>query len=452
MRIPFLNFLTGFLLILLSPKVNAQQLIDRYIQEGLRSNLEAQRLNKNMEQAVWALRESKRLYGPTLDFVANHKVNYRKPINLNQGGLAAGLSGFLEQAQMGYVKDGNLYFPPRNQFSDLLQVNQPLFDRSLNLQVDLRKADQALAENHISDFKIELETAIRSAYLQFLHSKEFIRINEENLIISLQQLSVTEKLLAQQKITRDAKYRALATIEKVQASLNTAQAELTAATAYFNFLLNKDLESEIEIDTEMFLSPNSTYNIVAMHEREEFTYKINQLALQETQGTILQKQIRAQAWPVILFQAQGGIQGVNYDFNNARLPLFSAGITLKWKLFNSGTRSAEMEQARLKTESLSIQKEHLQKDFEQQRHTGFIKLHNQLKNYQAIQAAKTNSEKYLDAVQKKYAEGLSTVAELYDAQEQQLQTSIDQINWYYQLQQLLIDYNKIATNKLKFIQ
>jgi len=125
---------------------------------------------------------------------------------------------------------------------------------------------------------------------------------------------------------------------------------------------------------------------------------------------------------------------------------------LKWNLFNSGTRSTEIQQAKLKNESLTIQKDYIQKEFEQQRHTGYNKLVNQIKNYQAVNAAKTNSEKYLDAVQQKYNEGLSSVIELYDAQDQKLQTSITEISWYYDLQQLIIDYNKIAIHKLKLIK
>jgi len=452
MRIKFLILLCGFQVVLLTQKVNAQQIIDTYIQVGISSNLDAQRLNKDMERSIWAIRESKRLYGPTVDFVASHKVNYKKPINLSEGGLASGLSGFLEQAQLGFIKDGNLYFPPRNQFADLLQVNQTIFNKTLDYQIDIRKVEKDLAENKISDFKIELETAIRSAYLTVLQSSEFITIYKENLEISNQQLAFTEKLLAENKITRDAKYRALASVEKAQANLNSAQTGFNSATSYFNFLLNKPLDSEIEIDPEMLLNIHSKYKLLYTEQNDVFTYKINNVEIQEKQGSLIEQQIRSQALPVVLFQAQGGIQGINYDFSNSRLPLFSAGITLKWNLFNNGTRSAEIQQSRLKNESLAIQKDYILKDFEQQRNTGIMKLENQLKNFQAVNAAKTNSEKYLDAVQKKYKEGLSSVIELYDAQEQKLQTSISEINWYYDLQQLVIDYNKIAINKLKLIK
>lgn len=452
MRIKFLILLSGFQVILLTPKVNAQKIIDSYIQLAVSSNLDVKRLNKDIERSIWAVRESRRLYGPNLDLIANHKVNYKKPINLSQGGLASGLSGFLEQAQLGFVKDGNLYFPPRNQFADLLQVDQTIFNKSLDYQVDIRKTDQELAVNRISDFKIELETTIRSAYLTFLEASELITVYKENLEISTQQLVVTEKLLAENKITRDAKYRALSNLEKAKANLNSAKTSLTSAISYFNFLLNKSLESEIEIDSEMLLSTHSKYSLLSVYENDPFTYKINNIEIQEKQGSLMQQQIRAQALPIVLFQAQGGIQGINYDFSNSRLPLFSAGITLKWNLFNSGIRIAEIHQAQLKNESLSIQKQYILNDFEQQRHTGFIKLENQLQNYQAVNAARTNSEKYLDAVQKKYNEGLSSVIELYDAQEQKLQTSISEISWYYDLQQLVIDYNKISINKLKLIK
>jgi len=251
---------------------------------------------------------------------------------------------------------------------------------------------------------------------------------------------------------RDSKYRALTNLEKAQANLNSAQTNLTSAVSYFNFLLNKSLDSEIEIDQEMLLNVSSKYSLISMEENNEFTYKINNVALQEKQGNLIQQQIRAQALPVVLFQAQSGIQGINHDFTNSRLPIFSAGITLKWNVFNSGIRDAEIQQAKLKNESLALQKNYIQKEFEQQRHTGFMKVENQLKNYQAVSAAKNNSEKYLDAVQKKYNEGLSSVIELYDAQEQKLQTSINEISWYYELQQLMIDYNKIAINKLKLIK
>jgi len=452
MRIKFLILLFGFQAFLLIQKVNAQQIIDHYIQVGISSNLNGQRLSKDIERSIWALRESKRLYGPTVDFVANHKLNYKKPINLNEGGLASSLSGFLEQAQLGFVKDGNLYFPPRNQFADLLQVNQTVFNKPLDYQVDIRKAEQALAENKILDFKIELETAIRSAYLSFLQANEFTSVYKENLEISKLQLGFTEKLLAENRITRDAKYRALANIEKAQADLNSAQTGLNAASTYFNFLLNKPLDAEIEIDHEMLLNIHAKYGLLSSEQNEEFTYKINDLAIQEKQAGLVEQQIRAQALPILVFQAQGGIQGINYDLSNSRLPVFSAGLSLKWNLFNSGTRSTEIQQAKLKNESLTIQKDYIQKEFEQQRHTGYNKLVNQIKNYQAVNAAKTNSEKYLDAVQQKYNEGLSSVIELYDAQDQKLQTSITEISWYYDLQQLIIDYNKIAIHKLKLIK
>ena len=97
-------------------------------------------------------------------------------------------------------------------------------------------------------YKRQLVFDIKSAYFMHLGLVSAVKIYESALLLVNKNVEINESLLRNGKSLPANYLRSQSEAERVIAELNSAQNRAANARKYFNFLLNKDLDSEIDLN------------------------------------------------------------------------------------------------------------------------------------------------------------------------------------------------------------
>lgn len=441
-----------YTLLLSAGAAHAQSVLEQYVTTGIQQNANVLKQQSDYSYALWALQESKRMFGPSVDANGSYTRNFRNPIDLNRLGSSTGSDfiDMLKNIQSGMLHNGKLYFPSSpNQYALSVTATQNVYNPQLMDTRMVKQENSAAAQASLADFRAELEADIRNAYFQYLRAVNLLVPLEKAINTTLQTLLATEQLVAQQKLTKENLYRTRASLAQYRTRLANMQNTRTKAQAYFNFLLNRPLTDSIAEDARYRYNPAATYEAEADTLPLHPGYRLEYLQhLQQLYGW-QQKVYGAERKPVVQLKATGGISGSSISFSNSRLPYGLLQLTAKWTLFNNGASRARQQQAYYQQQSLHAQYEYMQAQLQNNELSGLSDIQTQLNNYASVKESYYSAQVYFTAIKQKYLAGLSTILELTDAQNQLLQSEMDCMDWYYTLQQQLALYQKNTGKKIK---
>jgi outer membrane protein TolC len=125
----------------------------------------------------------------------------------------------------------------------------------------------------IDIYKRELVKNIKEAYYQYLQAGKAVDIYNNALALASENLRVSEKLVQNGQATKESEMRAKAQVSQVKASVIAAVNQQQNAAAYFNCLLNLQLEAPIVTDSTILerVNTNATTLDEAPARREELT-------------------------------------------------------------------------------------------------------------------------------------------------------------------------------------
>lgn len=431
----------------------AQEILAKYIQQGVESNLNIQKLKSDYQTALWALKESKRMFGPTVDFAGNYNRNLRSPIDIPQNGVPEKFIDFLNQLQTTSSDHGKLYFPPRNQFSGAVQVSQSLFNRTLDYQAAIKNSERKASENLLEDYKTELKAEITLAYFRYLQACQQKEILTESVVLTRDKMISIGQLIDQHKLTRDALYKGRTDQDRLAARIAQTENERLKSKNYFNFLLNKDQADSVLIDQDCLFNAKSRYTVENLPVEDSAAgYRLNYLSNREKSVGLQQKLIKAQLLPVLQFNGRAGISGTQFSLDNPRLPFSTLQLSMKWNLFSSGVNHAKFQQAQFTQQSIHAQYEQTKSQLKLQELAAISDVNTQLGSYTAVSSARLNSEKYFQAVNERFQLGMASTLELFDAKSQLLEADLERLQWYYNLQTAISTYQKNTGKTIKLIQ
>ena len=433
----------------------SQNILQAYVEEGINNNLNTQQHAANYEKALWGLKEAKRLYAPSVDFVASYEHLFRKPYDLDRetnNPVLSGLLDFINTLDNSYIQDGKLYYPARNNYLAGVQLTQTIYNPELAYNKRMKEAGSRSAQAQLEDFKTELEAEIQSAYYNYLQAYFVKECVSQSLSLTKKNLRGIENLIAQQKVTKEVLYKARTNVSNRKAQLHNAENKETKARNYFNFLLNRPLDSSIEIDAAYIYEQSIKYEL-----GQEFTsnpdneYRLSHIRGMMDYTTAEQNRIRANALPKIQFGALAGYRGTRLDFEQGRNYIGQIQLSLKWNLFNSGVNKAKARQAAFQFGGLKLQYEQQENQLALNEMNALNDVTTELKNYTSVKDSYNNASVYYSVVEQKFGQGMATILELTDAEEQLLQSDANNYTWYYQLLIQTANYQKTTGKTIKII-
>jgi len=444
--------ITSILLLLFSTSIEfcqAQQILNNYAEAGLNHNVNIDKLNFDYQSSVWALEESKKMFGPSLDMTGGYTRNFRQPINL--GSESGGTASILDQILMSSSKDGKLYYPGINNFRSALEITQNIYNKQLVYTKKIREENRKSSASQLADFKLELDAEIRNAYFQYLQAVALKEAVERGVKNARQNLTSVQSLLQQQKLTKESLYKSRANLSSVEAQLSDIENSRVKAQFYFNYLINKLPQDTILIDKFYLYDPARIYSIIVEPDTTTTAYRVGALESTIKSAEMQKNLVRAQSLPILQLKATGGISGNRIDFSNGRLPYGAVEISFKWNIFNSGAAHARSRQAFFQKRSLVSQLQDTRNQLRMDDLSAFSDVSNQLNIYSSVNSGYKNASVYYSALRTKFMAGVATLLELLDAEYSLQQADMERLKWYYALQIKISTYQKKTSKTIKLI-
>jgi outer membrane protein len=417
---------------LASSPSTAQSPLDDYIQEGLKSNLVLKQKEISMEQAQQSFQIARSYFLPSVQLLADYTSGEGgRSISIPVGDLLnpvyASLNQMTQSDAFPQIENVNQNFFPKNFYDAKIRTSIPLINTDLYVNRSIQGQQVVLKQLEREAYKRQLVLDIKTAYYNLLSADAAVKIYESALTLVNKNVEINESLLKNGKSLPANVLRSKSEAQKVKADLNNARNNVTNARKYFNFLLNRELDTEVDLNDpirETISIPGDTATAFA-NTREELqmikTVKsINESSLRMTR---LNKAPKVNAFLDL------GTQAYDWKFNNDSR-YYLVGVQLTLPLFQGFRNSITSRQGSLEIQKTQQNLTNTARQLDLAVSVAKNNLQTTTDNYTAAQDQLRSAQSYFNLVEKGYREGVNSLIEYLDARNQltssQLQLNLRQ--------------------------
>jgi outer membrane protein TolC len=340
--------------------------IERYVAEGLRSNLALRSETLEVERAAAALAEARARYFPEASVQARYsRADGGRVVNLPIGTalnpVYSTLNDMLiaqgQPAQFPQIGDETIRFLREEEQDTRIVVRQPLYAPAISAAVRAQSALLDASNYQRMALARTLRRDITISYLDWLKARSSVDIVTSSETLLRENLRVNESLLENGKITDDQVLRAKAELLDVEQQKREVENLSRQAQSYFNFLLNRPFSSAIETASVPTTTNENDEALEqlwtrALDRRPELG-RVEQLK----QASAAQVRIaRKQRWPTLSLGIDAGTQGEQYRFGDG-YNFGVASLLFTWRLFDGGGDAARVSGARAAERQLVLREE-----------------------------------------------------------------------------------------------
>jgi outer membrane protein TolC len=266
-----------------------------------------------------------------------------------------------------------------------------------------------------------------------------VRTYESALELLQRNVAVSESLERNGKGVPAQVLRSRSELERIRTQLVTSRAQAANARRYFNFLLNKPLDSAVntEYDVRAALADTSRYTVVDISKREELAAMRTGVELRTSQFKLAD-----QYWvPKLGTFIDLGYQGQDWN-TDSDADYYLFGVTLDVPVFNGlrnrnqrqrallGVRSAELEEVQV-TNQLRLGADVARNDLDAA-----------LSALQSATAQEESARSYFHLIETGYREGVNTLIEYIDGRNQLTTSEVQLYIAYYTTLQRLAELER----------
>ena len=356
------RLLLAFCLPFYLPLLAQSPVLEAYIQEGLTGNLALKQQQLDLQKGLEAIRQSKALFYPTVQFNANYtRAAGGRSIEFPIGDLLnpvyATLNNITQSNQFPTLKNEQIQFLPDNFHETKLSFAYPLYNTDLkyNQQIQTQLYQSKSAQK--AAYEHALRYQITEAYLQYLQALEAEKIWRNAKAVLLELRRFNESLVKNNVATKDVVATADYELSKADNEIFKLQSNQNTARAYFNFLINKNLQSEVTADSALLrkavdagYQPGELVQN-ALAQRQEFNALRAGMKAAELD---VKRNDANQRLPDFYIGGEAGFQGFGYTFNGEQAYLL-ARVGLTYDLFDKGLRKSKTQEARIEAEKVRTQ-------------------------------------------------------------------------------------------------
>ena len=342
------------------------EVVERYIAEGLRSNLALQSETLEVERAAAALAAARARLLPEVSLQARYTRagggrEFTLPFGTALNPLYSTLNDLLaaqgQPASFPQVSDATVRFLRDEEQDTRIIARQPLYAPAIPAAVRAQRALLDATNFNRMALARGLRRDITIAYLDWLKARSSMEIVAASETLLLENLRVNTSLFENGKITEDQVLRARAELLEVEQQKREVENLATQAQSFFNFLLNRDLLAEIDPAAPPVSQSESRAALEqlwssALDRRPEIGQVEQLRRASEEQVRIARKQ----RWPTLSLALDGGVQGEEYrtgDGSNFGM----ASLVFTWRLFDGGGDRARVREARAVERQLVLRRE-----------------------------------------------------------------------------------------------
>jgi outer membrane protein TolC len=430
------------------------EILDRYIREGLQSNLALQQQRFSVQKSLKILEEARGLFLPSLNLEARYsRAGGGRLFEIPVGDLVNPVYRTLNDLLL--IQDLPATFPTdlenvripflrEEEQETRVRLVQPIFQPRILYNYKIKRSEYEAGQAKKEAFSRQLVFEIKQSYFNYLSALRQTELLENTRDLLEENLRVSTSLFTNSKATQDVVFRARAELSDLQQQIATSHKNKQLAARYFNFLLNRPLDAKIATGEEDSFVFDRQFDIAALTSRalagrEEFQQL--QQAIAAT-GHAAKLATSAQL-PTMSLVLDYGIQGEKYRFGQND-DFWVATIALQWNIFNGFQGRARREQALLEQQALQARLEELQNQVQLQILEAYDEVNVAKKIIAAANDRLASARQSFRIIAKKYDQGLSPQIEFLDARTMLTNAEINAILAKYDYQVKISRLERVA--------
>lgn len=423
--------LVAALVLLQSGALKAQTLED-YVNEGLKGNLVLQQKSLSLKQAEQALKTARSYFLPSVNVLADYTSGSGgRSIAIPVGDLLnpvyASLNQMTQSDAFPQIENVSEDFFPKNFYDAKIRTSLPLINTDLHINRTIQSQQVMLSQYEIETYKRQLVLDIKTAYFNILSAEAAVKIYESAVTLIQKNVEFNESLLRNGKALPANVLRSKSEAERIQAELNSAKNKLLNATNYFNFLLNKPLDSAVNTTDSVFEGPSIVVADTTSHFRQREELQMIQ-TLQEINRASL-RMSKLNRLPKLNAFFDLGTQASDWQFNDDSR-YYLVGVQFSLPLFNGFRNQITLRQRNYEIEKTAHSIQHTERQLQLAAIVAKNDYQTTVQNYRAAQEQHRSAQSYFNLIERGYKEGVNSLLEYLDARNQltssQLQQSLRQ--------------------------
>ena len=411
--------------------VNAQAILDQYIHEAYSNNLVLRGKKLALDKSLLAIKEARNLFLPTMWLETQYTLaKGGRTIDIPIGDLLNPVYTTLNQltssSSFPQVQNVKEQFLPNNFYDVRIKTTMPILNPDISINRNIKQQEVELKENEILIYKRELTKEIKMAYYNYMMSGHAILILEGALSIVKQNLKLNESLLRNGKGLPAYVTRAESEVMDVENQLLNARNSEKNAIAYFNFLLNKPLTTNI-VQEETDLKPSQMQQLLAKENNVLLREEIKSFNTASKISENILKMNRSFSKPRLNAFVDMAAQGFDFRVNRNSL-FYLGGVQLQIPIYSGKRNLMKIEQTQYDLQSLKLSTEQLQDQLQLAALQSLNNAQNAYNTYLTNWKKQESTAQYFKLVERGYTEGVNSFIEFLDARNQltssQLQLNI----------------------------
>ena len=412
----------------------SSKVLEGYIRIGLDSNLVLRQRGFDLQKALIDLKRAQSLFYPQAGFSSQYTVaRGGRSQDIPVGDLLNGVYSTLNQltASNKFPQVGNqsIQFLPNDYHDTKVEVTLPLINTDLrhNREVSSEMINTRRADLDV--YRRELVQQIRQAYYQFLQAGKAVEIYTNALGLVKENRRVSEKFVENRMATKEIVLRAQAQVSQVESSLIEAKNKVRNARAYFNFLLNRPLDADVQTDEGLFsLQTDTTGGGLPLPAAEAAALRSSpgvpagreELARLGSMQRILASNLRYSRnylVPKLSAFYDVGFQGFGFRFNSEQFYQL-AGVQLVWPLFKANDNKYKVRQSEIDVKAVGDQYRELTQQLTLQVQTSANDYYSAVEALQSLTDEVASARETYRLAERRFKEGNAIQIELIDARTQ----------------------------------
>ncbi len=333
--------------------------LDSYVKEGLGSNLALKQEKLELEKSMQSLQQARALYLPRVFVNATYTLagggrRLQFPVGDLLNPVYATLNQMTGTDKFPTIQNVDIQLAPNNFHETTIAFQQSIFNSDIYFNYKIQKDLVSAQVARRNVYENELKYSIATAYYQYLQTLEARKIFNQSKTVLQELRKLNQKLVANAMATKDVVFSSEYELSKIDQQLAMAEKNEQTARAYFNFLLNRDLNTEIIADTTLAVPAAAQTSVNALQQtaltnRQE----INQLTYSmKANENALRLNRNSRLLPSVFVGGSVGYQGFGYTFDSSqRYALAQFG--LQWNIFKGGEYKSKEQASRIQSDILN---------------------------------------------------------------------------------------------------
>jgi len=410
-------------------KVSSQEnILQQYIDSALKNNIALQQKNISIEKAMYSLKTAKALFQPTLAVQGSYQTGEGgRSISFPVGDLLnpvyATLNKLTSSNNFPQINNVETNFFPSNFYDLKVNSVMPIYNKDIQFNKQIQEQQLEIQKTDAEAYKRELIKNIKTAFYNYHAALRAVKIYENAAELANEGKKVNEKLLANGKGLPAYILRAESEISQLSAQINDGEKQVEAAKMYMNFLMNRDLDKNVDTALNQSLEFQQIKQSNAVGTSVSGREELKLLSgLVDLNNTVLQMN-KAFWYPKLNGYLNLGSQSNNWKFNQ-QSTYYLGGLQLDIPIFNGKRNQYKIRQAELEKQSATNNLKQATQQISLSAKMAQNNLTASLVNYTSAQKQMEAASAYQRLIERGYREGVNTYIETLDARNQLINASL----------------------------